>query len=124
MTPRLSAAGPLCGVDGLGEEHGDGGWSDAAGHRCDESGSLGGCGVFDVADVAGVVAGVDDDCAGLDPVAFDEFGTADSGDDDVRVTDGAGEIGGFGVAVGDRNVTSSGQWRRFPSIIWRGLMSS
>jgi hypothetical protein len=79
-------------------------------------GSLGGCGVFDVADVAGVVAGVDDDCAGLDPVAFDEFGTADSGDDDVRVTDGAGEIGGFGVAVGDRNVTPAVSGAVFPAL--------
>jgi len=47
---------------------------------------VGGGGVFDAADVAGVVAGVDDDGAGFDPAALDEFGPTDGCDDDVGVT--------------------------------------
>jgi hypothetical protein len=78
----------------LGEQEGDGGWSDAAGHRRDESRLLGRGGVFDAADVAGVVAGVDNHGAGLNPVALDEFGAADGGDNDVGLADSLTPFGG------------------------------
>ena len=65
----LSDLSRLCGLDGLVEQDGDGHGPDPAGYGGDESGPLGGCGVFDVADVARVVAGVDHHGSGLDPVA-------------------------------------------------------
>lgn len=60
-----------------------------------------------VFDVAGVVAGVDDDRAGLDPGALDQFGAADRGDNDVGLNHYVGEVGGFGVAVGHRGPRAS-----------------
>lgn len=89
----------FCGLDGLGEQDGDGGRPYAAGNGGDEACTLGGCGVFNVADVAGVIASVNDNGTGLNPTALDEFGPADGGDDDVGFAHHAGQIDSFGVAV-------------------------
>ena len=92
------------GFDGVGDEGGDG-------HRADSTGDgrVGGAAVndggkLDVADAAGVKAGVDDDGAVADPVAADEFGLADGADDDLGAADDFGEIFGAGVADGDGGV--------------------
>jgi len=68
LRPRL-----LSSCDRLLQQDGDSGWSDSAGNWRDEAGSVGGRGVFDVADAAGVVAGVDDYRSAFDPGALDEF---------------------------------------------------
>lgn len=73
--------------------------------RGDEAGPLGCCTVFDVPDVAGVVAGVDDHGTGFDPVPFDKFRTAHGGNHDVSVGDRCGQVRGLRVAVGEGRIT-------------------
>jgi hypothetical protein len=80
-----------CG-DGLVQQERNGRGSHSTGDWCDQAGSVGGGGVFD--DVAGAVAGVDDDGSGFDPGTFDEFGLSNCGYDDVGLADDRGQVGG------------------------------
>jgi hypothetical protein len=57
--------------------------------------------VLDVTDVAGVVAGVDDDGAALDPVSPDQFWLAHGGDDDIGAAHLVGQIRCARMTVGD-----------------------
>jgi len=76
----------LGGLKGLSEQDRDGHRADASGDRGDEARSVAGGGVLDVADVAGVVAGVEHDRSGFNPVAADELGFPDSSDDKVGLS--------------------------------------
>ncbi len=119
---RRGGAGSGCvwresGLDGLSEQDGDCHWADAAGHWRDQLGAVRCSVVFDVADVAGVVASVDDDGTWLDPFALDEFRLADCGNDDVGAANRLGEAGGLGVAERDGRVARAGACRR----AYRGL---
>ena len=97
----LSSAAP--GVEGrqrVLEQAGDGHRADAAGDRGDCISGRGGTVKIDVADeppFRGAVGGrqsvdadIDDNRAGLDPVALDHFGAADRRDDNIGA---ANEIG-------------------------------
>ena len=96
---------------GLGEQHGDGHRADPAGHGGDQAGALGRGAEGDVADVARVVAGVDHDRAGLDPLAPDQLGPTDGRDHDVGLGHELGQPAGLGVADGDGGVAAEQQHR-------------
>ena len=70
---------PVARVPGLGTQH----WADTAWHGRDERSALDGLDERDVADIALVVAGVDFDGAGVDPVASHKVGASDGSHEKV-----------------------------------------
>jgi hypothetical protein len=91
-------------VDRLSQQDCDGHGPDPAGDRCDQAGGGAGRVDVDVADVAGVVSGVDHDGPRLDVFAANKPRPSHGRHNNVRFPHGRGQISPTGVAVGDRGV--------------------
>lgn len=106
----------VCSLDNVLQEHGNGHGTNAARNWSDDGGDLGGGVELDVthesltglAGRVGDVVGsnINDDSAGLQPLALDKVGGANGNDDDVCVLEVELEVGGLGVADGDRGIGS------------------
>jgi hypothetical protein len=93
----------------LVQQHRDRHGTDAARHWCEEAGSLYRLVEGHVADVALVVASVNDHGPGLDPAAPHEPRPTHGGHDHVRIADDVGQLPGMRVAVRDRGVAGEKQ---------------
>jgi hypothetical protein len=101
-------------VQGVAQEHRDRHRADAAGHRRDQPRAGGGRVELDVADqarVGAVDADVDHHRAVLHPIAPDELGAADRGDEDIGPSADPGEVVGARVAHRYRRVGGEQQRR-------------
>ena len=104
---ELQACRHLAGLEGVGEEHGDGEGADAARDRSDRCCPRAHRLEIDVADQAlgrAVDADVDHHRAFLDVIGADETGTADGDHQDVGLPADRGEIARARVADGDGRV--------------------
>mmetsp|Transcript_9747 Transcript_9747/g.16961 ORF Transcript_9747/g.16961 Transcript_9747/m.16961 type:complete len:318 (+) Transcript_9747:473-1426(+) len=108
-------------VDRVAEQHRDGHWAYATGHRRDLARHLGNFRVVNVADetvalgarrvVLGVDADVNHHRAGLHPALLHQLRLADGGDDDVRLRDDVGQIRRLRMADRDGGVALHEQHR-------------
>lgn len=103
-------------LDNVLQEHGNGHGTNAARNGSDDGSDLGGGIELDVthesltglARRVGDVVGshIDDNSAGLQPLALDKVGRANGNDNDVCVLEVELEVGGLGMADGDRGIGS------------------